>query len=35
MEENLGLEWKIFDIEWMKGGSMEYEKIIFHTMPYL
>ena len=28
------MEWKIFSMEWKKIASMEYEKIIFHSIPY-
>ena len=33
MEENIGMEWKIFGMEWKKIASMEYRKIVFHSMP--
>ena len=33
MEENFTIEWKIVSMEWKKIASMEYGKIIFHTMP--
>ena len=36
MEENFcmqwNMEWKIFSMEWKKIASMEYEKIIFHSI---
>ena len=28
------MEWKIFGMEWKKIASMEYGKIIFHSIPY-
>ena len=31
MEGNM--KWKIFSVEW-KIASMEYEKIVFHSIPY-
>ena len=38
MEENFSMEWnmerKIFGMEWKKIASMEYEKIIFHSILY-
>ena len=34
MEENFGMEWKIFSIEWKKIASMEYRKNVFHSIPY-
>ena len=38
MEENFSMEWNtewmIFGTEWKKIASMEYEKIIFHSIPY-
>ena len=34
MEENFSMEWKIFGMEWKKIASMEYGKIVFHTMPW-
>ena len=36
MEENFSMEWKIFSMEWKwkKIVSMEYGKIIFHSIPY-
>ena len=38
MEENFSMEWnmewKIFSMEWKKIASMEYGKIIFHSIPY-
>ena len=33
MDENFSMEWKIFGMEWKKIASMEYGKIVFHTMP--
>ena len=37
MEENFSMEWnmewKIFGMEWKKIASMEYGKIVFHSMP--
>ena len=33
MEENFSMEWKIFSMEWKKIASMEYEKIVFHSIP--
>ena len=33
MEENFSMEWKNFIMEWKKIASMEYGKIVFHTMP--
>ena len=35
MDENFSMEWKIFSMEWKKISSMEYGKIVFHTMPWL
>ena len=32
MEENFSMEWKIFSMEWKKIASMEYGKIIFHSI---
>ena len=38
MEENFSMEWnmewKIFSMEWKKISSMEYGKIVFHSIPY-
>ena len=36
MEENFSMEWKIFSMEWKwkKIASMEYGKIVFHSIPY-
>ena len=34
MEENFSMEWKIFSTEWKKIASMEYRKIVFHSIPY-
>ena len=34
MEENFSMEWKIFSMEWKKILSMEYGKIVFHSIPY-
>ena len=38
MEENFSMEWKmewkIFGMEWNKIASMEYGKIVFHSIPY-
>ena len=34
MEENFSMEWKIFSMEWKKICSMEYGKIVFHSIPY-
>ena len=34
MEENFSMEWKIFGMEWKKIASMEYGKIVFHSIPY-
>ena len=34
MEENFNLEWKIFSMERKKIASMEYGKIVFHSIPY-
>ena len=38
MEENFSMEWnmewKIFRMEWKKIASMEYGKIVFHSIPY-
>ena len=28
------MEWKIFGMEWKKIASMEYGKIVFHSIPY-
>ena len=33
MEENFSMEWKIFGMEWKKIVSMEYGKIVFHSIP--
>ena len=33
MEWNM--EWKIFSMEWKKIASMEYGKIVFHSIPCL
>ena len=32
MEENCSMEWKIFGMEWKKIASMEYGKIVFHSI---
>ena len=36
MEENFSMEWIIFSMEWKwkKIASMEYGKIVFHSIPY-
>ena len=38
MEDNFSMEWnmewKIFGMEWKKIASMEYGKIVFHSIPY-
>ena len=38
MEENFSMEWnmewKIFGMEWKKIASMEYGKIVFHSIPF-
>ena len=34
LEENFSMEWKIFTMEWKKIASMEYGKIVFHSIPY-
>ena len=34
VEENFSMEWKIFGMEWKKIASMEYGKIVFHSIPY-
>ena len=38
MEENFSMqwnmEWKILSMEWKKIASMEYGKIVFHSIPY-
>ena len=38
MVENFSLEWnmkwKIFSMEWKKIASLEYGKILFHSIPY-
>ena len=31
MEENFSMEW---NMEWKKIASMEYGKIVFHSIPY-
>ena len=33
MEEKFSVKWKIFRMEWKKIASMEYGKIVFHSMP--
>ena len=37
MEENFSMEWniewKIFSMEWKKIASVDYGKIVFHSMP--
>ena len=33
MEENFCMEWKIFGMEWKRIASMEYGKIVFHSIP--
>ena len=33
MEQNFSTEWKIFGMEWKKIASMEYGKIVFHSIP--
>ena len=33
MEETFTMEWKIFSTECKKIASMEYGKIVFHSMP--
>ena len=34
MEEYFSMEWKIFGMEWKKIASMEYGKIVFHSIAY-
>ena len=34
VEENFRMEWKIFSIESKKTASMEYGKIVFHSISY-
>ena len=34
MEENFSMEWNILGMEWKKIASMEYRKIVFHSIPY-
>ena len=38
MEENFSMEWnmewKALSMEWKKIVSMEYGKIVFHSIPY-
>ena len=34
MEENFSMKWKIFSMEWKMFG-MEYEKIVFHSIPWI
>ena len=34
MEENFSMEWKIFSMEWKKIASMEYGKMVFHSISY-
>ena len=34
IEENFSMEWKILGMEWKKIASMEYEKIVFYSIPY-
>ena len=34
IEENFSMEWKIFGMEWKKIASMEYGKIVFHSIPF-
>ena len=34
MEENFSMEWNIFSMDGKKIASMEYEKIVFHSIPY-
>ena len=34
MKENFSMEWKIFSMEWKKIASVEYGKIVFHSIPY-
>ena len=33
MEDNFSMELKIFSMEWKKIASMEYGKIVFHSIP--
>ena len=33
MEENFSREWNIFGMEWKKIASIEYGKIVFHSIP--
>ena len=33
MVEIFSMEWKIFRMEWKKIASMEYGKIVFHSIP--
>ena len=33
MEDNFSMESKIFSMEWKKIASMEYGKIVFHSIP--
>ena len=33
MEENFSMEWKILGMEWKKIASIEYTKIVFHSIP--
>ena len=33
MEGNFSMEWKIFGMKWKKIASMEYGKIVFHSIP--
>ena len=33
MEENFSMEWNIFSMEWKEIASMEYGKIVFHSIP--
>ena len=34
MEENFSMEWKSFSMDWKIIASMEYGKIVFHSVPY-
>ena len=34
MEDYVSMDWKIFSMEWKKIASMEYEKIVFHSIPF-
>ena len=38
MEENFSTEWKTYskewNMEWKKIASLEYGKIVFHSIPY-